>query len=80
MLCCAAFGLLALLTTAGAAARRRLLALGPGNAAGIAFGLGSLVLAVLVVQHAGHYVSRAEANQRTVLTELLAQPICAGAG
>lgn len=32
----------------------------------------------LAAQHFSHYVARAQANERGVLTEILAQPICGG--
>jgi hypothetical protein len=37
-----------------------------------------LVVAALAVHHLGHYLDRARANQRTLLAELMAQPICTG--
>jgi hypothetical protein len=36
-------------------------------------------LAVLAAQHLGHYAARAEANDRSLLAEILAQPVCGGA-
>ena len=35
-----------------------------------------LVVAALAAHHLGHYLDRARANQRTLLVELMAQPIC----
>lgn len=32
----------------------------------------------LAAQHFSHYVARAQANERGVLAEILAQPICSG--
>ena len=34
---------------------------------------------VFVSVHLGHYMDRAQANERTLLAEFLAQPICTGA-
>jgi hypothetical protein len=39
-----------------------------------------LAVAPAVAEHAGHYAARAAANERSVLAELLAQPLCSGAG
>jgi hypothetical protein len=38
-----------------------------------------LVVSALAAHHLGHYLDRARANQRTLLAELMAQPICTGA-
>lgn len=40
----------------------------------LAVGIGTAAAA----QHLGHYVARAEINQRSILAEMLAQPICSG--
>lgn len=39
----------------------------------------SLAFAALATAHLGHYVTRAQANERTLLAEVMAQPICTGA-
>ena len=38
----------------------------------------SIAIAPAVAQHGGHYAARAEANHRSVLEEILAQPLCSG--
>lgn len=43
-------------------------------AAALALGVGVAAAA----QHLGHYGARAETNQRSILAEMLAQPICSG--
>jgi hypothetical protein len=43
-------------------------------AAALTLGVGAAAAA----QHLGHYAARAETNQRSILTEMLAQPICSG--
>lgn len=61
------------------------LARGPGRAAMLVAGavilvatVGGIAIAPAVAQHAGHYAARAEANHRSVLEELLVQPLCSG--
>jgi hypothetical protein len=39
----------------------------------------ALAVSALAAHHLGHYLERARANQRTLLAELMAQPICTGA-
>ncbi|WP_332696925.1 hypothetical protein [Bosea sp. (in: a-proteobacteria)] len=75
MICCS-LGAIALATTL--ARRRRLMA-----RLGLAF---PIVLVALLLgatiglaRHAGHYAERARLNQRAVLAEVLAAPICSGA-
>ena len=43
-------------------------------AAALALGIGAAAAA----QHLGHYAARAGTNQRSILAEILAQPICYG--
>ncbi|MBB6468995.1 hypothetical protein HNQ96_004882 [Aminobacter lissarensis] len=79
-MCCA----LGALIIAAIAAWRRLLSVTSGwhrgvcwvaaVAAALALGVGAAAAA----QHFGHYAARAEINERTVLAEMLAQPICDG--
>jgi hypothetical protein len=38
----------------------------------------SLVVSGLVARHLDHYVERARANERDLLAEIMAQPICTG--
>lgn len=45
----------------------------------IAAVVASYVALALVLPHLDHYAARAHANDRTVLAEILAQPICSGA-
>ncbi len=53
----------------------------PGLVAGavllIAAAIG-IAVAPALAEHAGHYAARAEANHRSVLEELLVQPLCSG--
>ncbi len=79
-MCCA----LGALIIAAIAAWRRLLRAASGwhrgvrwvaaFAAALALGVG----AAAASQHLDHYTARAEINRRTVLAEMLAQPICDG--
>lgn len=79
-MCCALAGLM----LAMVAVWRRLLTVASGwcrmlrwaavFAAALVLGVG----AAAAEQHFGHYAERADANRRTVLAEVLAQPICAG--
>ncbi len=39
-----------------------------------------LVLAACVAEHLTHYASRAEANERSILAEIAAAPLCTGSG
>lgn len=38
----------------------------------------ALATAPALVEHAGHYAARAAANDRSILEELMAQPLCSG--
>ncbi len=59
--------------------RRPGLAVGLGAGAVLLIaGASAIALAPAVTEHAGHYAARAEANQRSVLEEMLAQPLCSG--
>ncbi|MFT3722987.1 MAG: hypothetical protein QM773_05305 [Hyphomonadaceae bacterium] len=53
----------------------------PGPVAAIAL-LGavavSLAIAPAVAEHGGHYAARAKDHHRSVLEEILAQPLCSG--
>jgi hypothetical protein len=42
-------------------------------------GVAGFALAPAAVAHVGHYAARAEAHQRSILEEILAQPLCSGA-
>ncbi|MDR7114339.1 hypothetical protein [Caulobacter sp. BE254] len=74
MLCCA-LGLLALLTGASARGLRALLGAWP---VAILAGGSATALAVLVPHHLEHYRQRAQVNDRTVLAEIVAAPLCSG--
>jgi hypothetical protein len=80
-MCCA----LGALIIAGIAAWRRMLNAasswhrGMRWAAMVAAALALGVGAAAAAQHFNHYAARAEAHRRTVLAEILAQPICDGA-
>jgi hypothetical protein len=39
----------------------------------------SLAFAAFATAHLGHYVTRAQANERTLLAEIMAQPVCTDA-
>jgi hypothetical protein len=75
MICCS----VGVVTLAAGLARRRQLA----RRFGVALPL--LSIAVLAAaglflgQHAGHYAERARLNQRDLLAEVLAAPLCSGA-
>jgi hypothetical protein len=80
MLCCFLTALmagnLAVAGRAGVSLLRR-----PGAVAAIALLLavaGGIAVAPAVAEHTGHYAARAEANHRSVLEEILAQPLCSG--
>jgi hypothetical protein len=38
----------------------------------------SITLSALGAQHFGHYLERARANERSLLAEIMAQPVCTG--
>lgn len=75
MICCS-LGAVAL--AAGLARRRQL-----ARRLGIAVPLLSIAFlgaaGLLLGQHAGHYAERARLNQRDLLAEILAAPLCSGA-
>ncbi len=48
------------------------------SAALLVAGVIALATAPALVEHAGHYASRAAANDRSILEELMAQPLCSG--
>jgi len=48
-------------------------------AATLAVAAASIALSALGAQHFGHYVGRARANERSLVAEIMAQPICKGA-
>ena len=80
MLCCLLGALMAgnvaIAGRAGAGLLRQ-----PGAAAAIVLLLaaaGGIAVAPAVAEHTTHYAARAEANHRSVLEEILAQPLCSG--
>jgi hypothetical protein len=80
MLCCLLSALLAgnaaIAGRAGVSLLRQ-----PGAAAVIVLLLavaGGIAVAPAVAEHTGHYAARAEVNHRSVLEEILAQPLCSG--
>lgn len=80
MLCCllsaVMAGNIAIAARAGASLLRR-----PGAVAGIVLllaAVGGIAVGPAVAEHTGHYAARAEANHRSVLEEILAQPLCSG--
>lgn len=80
MLCCLLTALMAgNLAVAGRLALS--LARRPGVIAMVAFlavGGTSIAIAPAVAEHAGHYAARAKDHHRSVLEEILAQPLCSG--
>jgi hypothetical protein len=44
----------------------------------MALGLALMASAGLAARHLDHYADRAHANERTLLAEFMAQPICSG--
>jgi hypothetical protein len=66
-------------------ASRRWRFLAPASSRGRAYWLPVTVLSLALVasaglaaRHLGHYTDRARANERTLLAEFMAQPICSG--
>lgn len=80
MLCCLLSALMAgNLAVAGRAGLSLLRRPGPLAAIGLLMmGAVSIAIAPAVAQHGQHYAARAEANHRSVLAEILAQPLCSG--
>lgn len=53
----------------------------PGPVAALALlavGVASLAIAPAVAEHAGHYAARAKEHHRSLIEEILAQPLCSG--
>jgi hypothetical protein len=81
MLCCSLGAVLIATTTLSgkrlrAPFRRRLLA---QSALVTTMASALLILSASGAQHLGHYLDRARANERGLLAEIMAQPICTGA-
>lgn len=77
MLCCLTGALVAgNLAVAGRVAfvRRGAIAVAAAGVAGVVV----LAAAPALADHAGHYAARAAANDRSILEELIAQPLCSG--
>ena len=77
MLCC----LLSALMAGNLAVAGRIAYANRGAAAFIALAVGGLIAiatAPSVAEHAGHYAARAATNDRSILEELMAQPLCSG--
>jgi hypothetical protein len=78
-MCCALGALLIALITAWRTRLRIVIGWWPRARAAATFGAATIVLvagSALAAEHVCHYVARAQANDRTVLDEILAQPIC----
>jgi len=73
MICCS-IGVVTL--TAALVKQRRLSAL-PCLVAPLVFA-GLLMGVLLLFQHLGHFIDRARANERSLLAEVIAAPICSG--
>ena len=77
MLCC----LLSALMAGNLAVAGRVAYAHRGAVALVALAIGGLTAvatAPALAEHAGHYASRAAANDRSILEELMAQPLCSG--
>jgi len=80
-MCCALTALLIALATAWRTRLRTVLDWWPQVRTATTLGAATIVLvagSALVAEHLSHYVARANANERTVLAEFIAQPICRG--
>jgi len=80
-MCCALTALLIALITAGRTRLRSALDWWPQVRIATTLSAATIVLvagSALAAEHVSHYVARAHANERTVLAELIAQPICRG--
>ena len=80
MLCCLLSALMAgNLAVAGRTGLSLMRRPGPLAAIGLLIaGAASIAIAPAVAEHGRHYAARAAANHRTVLEEILAQPLCSG--
>lgn len=80
MLCCLLTALMAgNLAVAGRLGLRLLRR--PGFLAALMLGgvtAASIAIAPAIAEHGAHYAARAEANHRSVIEEILAQPLCSG--
>jgi len=77
MLCC----LLGALVTGNLAVAARLAVSRRGRVALLALGVACIAGAAgayALVEHGGHYAARAAANDRSILEEIMAQPLCSG--
>jgi hypothetical protein len=80
-MCCALGALLIALITAWRTRLGAVLDWRPRARTAATFGAATIVLvagSALAAEHVSHYVARARANERSVLAEILAQPICSG--
>ena len=80
MLCCLFSALMAgNLAVAGRAGLSLLQRPGPFAAIGLLIaGVATIAIAPAVAEHGQHYAARAAANHRSVIAEILAQPLCSG--
>ncbi len=82
-MCCALGALLIALITAWRTRFRALLGWWPRARLAVTFVATAITLiagSALAAQHFSHYVARAHVNERGILAEILAQPICSGGG
>jgi hypothetical protein len=80
-MCCALGALFIALITAWRTRFKTVFGWRPRARAAVGFSTAAIVLiagSALAAEHFSHYVARAEANERGVLAEILAQPICSG--
>ncbi|CAN7370353.1 hypothetical protein LJR231_002202 [Phyllobacterium sp. LjRoot231] len=80
-MCCALTALLIALITAWRTRFKTVLDWWPRVRTATTLGTATIVLiagSALAAEHVSHYVARAHANERTVLAEFMAQPICRG--
>lgn len=80
-MCCAVGALFIALITTWRTRFKTVFGWWPRARVAVGFGTAAIVLiagSALAAEHFSHYVARAQANQRGVLAEILAQPICSG--
>ena len=77
MMCCG-IGLMTIATAVVCRKRWRPAVPRTSLAATLAAVAASITLSALGAQHFGHYLERARANERSLLAEIMAQPVCTG--
>jgi predicted RND superfamily exporter protein len=77
-MCCALIALYVAILAAWQTGFKTLLARRVKIAAFVITAIVPIVGSALAIEHMNHYITRAENNQRSVLAEIMAQPICTG--